>query len=255
MRLLIDGYNLLHATDLFGVGELAGTLRGSREALVGFLATRLTEKERSATVVVFDAAEAPPGLPDRIEHAGMDLRFARDYPDADTMIEALLEGVHGAKHLTVVSGDRRVQRAARASGAKWVDSEPWFTGLARRSSEAGPRPTDKPAEAIGSPDQWVEAFSDPSALAAIEKEAADAPLPRPRQAASPDAKKAKQASSAAPAKPSKKKRRRRPPMTESTEKPSKPFGAGIFDPFPPGYADDLLDSDPPAEGEADRPKR
>ena len=34
MRLLIDGYNLLHASDLFGEGESRGTLRGSRDALL-----------------------------------------------------------------------------------------------------------------------------------------------------------------------------------------------------------------------------
>ena len=81
MRLLIDGYNLLHATDLFGHGALAGTLRGSREALLDSLRTRLPEKLRRDTVIVFDAADAPPGLPARYELEGIKVWFARGYAE------------------------------------------------------------------------------------------------------------------------------------------------------------------------------
>lgn len=255
MRLLIDGYNLLHATDLFGAGELAGTLRGSREALIGFLAERLTSKERHATVIIFDAADAPPGLPDRYDYEGIDLRFARGYADADSMIEALLDGQHGAKHLTVVSGDRRVQRAARSSGAKWVDSGPWFGGLCRRSVEGSDTTASaRPIGECGSNDDWVAEFADPAALEAIEREAAAAPLPKPLPAASP-----KPASPVGkgPPTPAKKtpKRKRRPPLDDPPEKPRSAFGAGLQDPFPPGYADDLLDDSSdqtPAPRDSDR---
>ncbi|TWT99215.1 YacP-like NYN domain protein [Botrimarina colliarenosi] len=238
MRLLIDGYNLLHATDLFGAGELAGTLRGSREALIAFLADRLTPTERLATVVVFDANDAPPGLPDRFDQDGIDLRFARDYSDADAMIEAILEGFHRAKHLTVVSGDRRVQRAARSSGARWVDSDAWFAELCRRPR--GPE-TDsrKPTEPVGSSADWVAEFSDPAALAEIERQAAEAAPPKPLPARQPPSTAAAKEPDGRPK--SGKTRRRRPPLGESTDKPRGDFGAGVFDPFPPGYADDLLD--------------
>lgn len=244
MLLLIDGYNLLHVTDLLGADELAGTLRGSREALVGFLAGRLTEKERRATVIVFDAAEAPPGLPDRVDHAGIAIRFARGYPDADSMIEALLDDVHGAKQLTVVSGDRRVQRAARSSGARWADSATWFAELCRRPIETREYRAEKPASSAGTNQQWVEEFSEPSALEAIEREAAEAPLParRPAVQATPDGTTPAKPFDASKPKPAKKKRRR-PPLSESSAKADDKFGQGVFDPFPPGYADDLLGSD------------
>ena len=162
MRLLIDGYNLLHATDLFGAGDLAGTLRGSREALLGFLAARLTERERRWTVIVFDAKDAPAGLPDRYSEEGIDVRFARGFPDADAMIEEILEGATGARELTVVSGDRRVQRAARSRGAKPVDSSGWFGELCRREPDASRRVSNK--EPIGSSEEWVKAFSDPEPM-------------------------------------------------------------------------------------------
>lgn len=253
MRLLIDGYNLLHATDLFGAGELAGTLRGSREALIGFLARRLTLKERRATVVIFDAADAPPGLPDRYEYEGIDLRFAREYADADSMIEALLDRLRAAKHLTVVSGDRRVQRAARSRGAKWVDSRPWFTDLCQRATEDTEATLPvKPVGPVGSNADWIAKFADPTVLAAIEQEAAQAPLPKPPpKPCLPTPTAAEAVSPKAPKKPAKKKRR--PPLGEASDKQRGTFGAGLKDPFPPGYADDLLkETDHPADsGETD----
>ena len=240
MRLLIDGYNLLHATDLFGAGELAGTLRGSREALVMFLAQRLSAAERRATVIVFDAAEAPPGLPDRYEFDGIDLRFARGYPNADEMIEAILEPMHRVKQLTVVSGDRRVQRAARSSGAKWVDSDAWFAELCRRpASAAGEPDRPKPIGPVGTPADWIAEFSDPEALAEIERQAAAAAPPKrlpPLHVEAPP-------TPAEPAAEKAKKKRRRPPLEPSGGKPSGAFGAGIDDLFPPGYAEDVLNDE------------
>ena len=240
MRLLIDGYNLLHATDLFGAGELAGTLRGSREALVDFLVRRLDKRQRSATLIVFDAADAPAGLPDRYEQEGVRLRFARGYPDADTLIEEILEPIHGAKQLTVVSGDRRVQRAARSSGARWVDSSAWFAELCRRPALEEPESKAPPGGAVGTNADWIAAFSDAEELAQIEREAAETPPP-----VAPTTQRSAEKPPVEPdAKSKKGRKRRRPPLSDSgAKKPSGPFGAGLSDPFPPGYAEDLLPDD------------
>lgn len=240
MRLLIDGYNLLHATDLFGEGELAGTLRGSREALIEFLASRLTANERKATVIVFDAADAPPGLPDSYRIAEIGVRFARGFPDADSMIESLLERKRHGKGLTVVSGDRRVQRAARSSGATWVDSTDWFADLRARWPEAA-APEERPKSDPGAAAEWIARFSDPTELAAIEQQAAAAPPPRPLPPPPESPVASDRTLPAAKQAPPRKNKRRRPPLSEQGDKPVGRFGAGLESPFPPGYADDLLD--------------
>ncbi|MCA9642727.1 MAG: NYN domain-containing protein, partial [Myxococcales bacterium] len=99
--LLIDGYNLLHVTDLFGEGGLEGTLRRSREALLAYVAARLSARERKRTTIVFDAAGAPPGLPAEQSHEGLRVLFARGYADADAMLEALIEQARAPKSLLV----------------------------------------------------------------------------------------------------------------------------------------------------------
>ena len=166
MSLLIDGYNLLHATDLFGEGTGLGSFQRSREALVAFLAASLNESERKQTTIVFDAAEAPAGLPSCYFVEGIRVVFARDYPDADTLIEEMIEDHTAPRGLLVVSSDHRVQRAARSRGAKRVDSERWYTELwqrhiALRRDQQKSVP-EKPMGRLGSDEiaYWVKQFDD-----------------------------------------------------------------------------------------------
>jgi len=203
MPLLIDGYNLLHVTGIFGEGHDQTALARSRQALLNFLAASIAPKERAQTTIVFDAASAPPGLPRTIACHGMTVHFARGYPDADAMIEELLEQYQAPKSLLVVSSDHRVQRAARRRGAKSTDSAPWYSELlaARRASAAVDE--DLPAKSVGelSPDEiayWLDKFAEPT----LEEAA--------------------------------------PESTARRKEKSKPAN-DLENPFPPGYAEDLLD--------------
>jgi uncharacterized protein len=164
MALLIDGYNLLHVSDIFA-GEGAGTeLHRSRLALLDFLARSIDKRERNQTTIVFDAAGAPPGLPRTMTHEGMTIHFARRHSDADEMIEELLEQYAAPRELVVVSSDHRVQRAARRRGAKFSDSEQWYAEL-RAARKQRPR-NDKAREdlsdkvAADEVDYWIDEFAD-----------------------------------------------------------------------------------------------
>ncbi len=159
MRLLIDGYNLLHVTDLFGKGDKAGTLAGSREALIAFLVVHLPDKLRPVTTIVFDAAGAPPGLPDRYSRDGMQVRFARGYAEADLLLELVIEQHRAPKSLLVVSSDHRVQRAARSRGADYSDSETWFSHLRQRRTGRSDDAIDL-SGAVMSVDFWVREFEE-----------------------------------------------------------------------------------------------
>jgi predicted RNA-binding protein with PIN domain len=157
MALLIDGYNLLHAAGIFPAGG-PPTLERARLALLDFLVERLPVKEVSRTTIVFDAAQAPPGLPHEIEHRGLAVRFARRGGSADDLLEELIAAEPDPRNLTVVSSDHRVQRAARQRGARFIDSDAWkaelLTSSAAGRDAAGNRPAadfDKPAADIPNP--------------------------------------------------------------------------------------------------------
>jgi predicted RNA-binding protein with PIN domain len=112
MPVIIDGYNLLHVT---GITGRHGDLHGSREALLRFLAARIDDKQRPLTTIVFDAAEAPPGLPRTISFESMTVHFASNYEDADEQIEELIAMSNVPRSLLVVSSDHRIQRCISKS--------------------------------------------------------------------------------------------------------------------------------------------
>jgi len=125
MSLLIDGYNLLHASDVFPADGAPPTLEQSRLALLDFLVEILPPKQLARAIVVFDAVGAPKGLPREMTHRGLAVRFARRGRTADELIEELIATEPDPRNLLVVSSDHRLQRAARQRGAKFSDSEAW----------------------------------------------------------------------------------------------------------------------------------
>jgi uncharacterized protein len=208
MSLLIDGYNLLHATGITGRGVGPGGFHRSRLALLNSLAASLDPQELPHTTVVFDAQEAPWGLPRAFEHQGMAVRFAAKYESADDLIEELIRADSAPRRMIVVSSDHRIQRAARRRKAKAVDSDLWYAALiqARRerqemSSETPARPAVPLLEE--NVNYWLRQFGGESAL--MEFMAREIGTKPPAADAAP-------------------------------ENEVEPFD----NPFPPGYGEDLL---------------
>jgi hypothetical protein len=163
MTLLIDGYNLLHASGVLGRGVGPGGLERSRTALLNVLAASLPPEELKRTTVVFDAADAPRGLARTVDHHGMTVRFAPRDSDADTLIESLIATDSSPRRLTVVSSDHRLHRAAKRRKATPIDSDQWFAQLLRERRE---RQQDNPADSSkpegplspGEVDFWLQQF-------------------------------------------------------------------------------------------------
>ncbi|MGE3242087.1 MAG: NYN domain-containing protein [Pirellulales bacterium] len=198
MPLLIDGYNLLHVSGVFGRGTALTELHRSREALLAFLAASLSKADCATTTIVFDAAGAPPGLPRSYKYEGLQVEFARDPGNADELLERLIVAHDSPRKLVVVSSDHRVQRAAKRRRAKAIDSDRWWAELCDARRKRGGEVAAPPAKPTGSPstfevDYWVSQFAD----AATEDRASLKKSPLP-----PD---------------------------------------DIENPFPPGYAEDLLE--------------
>jgi predicted RNA-binding protein with PIN domain len=135
MPLLIDGYNLLHATGILGRGRGPGSLERSRAALLNVLAESLPAEELRRTAIVFDAHDPPWGLSKKLNHHGMTVYFASRHEDADSMIEDLIKKDSAPRKLVVVSSDHRLHRAAKRRRATAVDSDRWFRELMRDRRE------------------------------------------------------------------------------------------------------------------------
>jgi predicted RNA-binding protein with PIN domain len=153
MTLLIDGYNLLHASGVFPAESAMPTLENARLALLDFLAESLPAKQIERTTVAFDALSAPPGLPWEMTHRGLAVRFARRGGSADELLEELIAAEPDPRNLLVVSSDHRVQRAARQRGASFADSEHWHRQLlSDNAARSRPPQTDsKRAPSVDNP--------------------------------------------------------------------------------------------------------
>lgn len=227
MALLIDGYNLLNSVGITGRSVGVSSLQRSRLALLNFLAESLDPAEAAQTTVVFDAADAPPGLPRVAEHRGMTVRFAAQHEDADALIEELIQADSAPRRLTVVSSDHRVQRAARRRRARGVDSDVWYGQLVTRRHQRRSRrgaPT-KPQMPLSEEDveRWLEQFGGEGLWDKLSKEQLAeeaAPSGEPTSKESPGA-------------------------DTAPDKPSPEEASEIENPFPPGYAEDLLEGESP----------
>jgi uncharacterized protein len=209
MPILIDGYNLLYVTGIVGRGSGPGGLERSRLALLNFLAASVDPRELPHTTVVFDAHDAPPGLPRIVKHQGITVRFAANQETADDLIAELIRVDSAPRRLVVVSSDHAVQRAARRRKAKAVDSEVWYPELIRARQErveASAEGPARPAVPLLSEDvsYWLRQFGGESELTALLSQS---PSAKPRYSQQP-----------------------------SGESEDSPFD----NPFPPGYGEDLL---------------
>lgn len=228
MSILIDGYNLIIAVGIMGRGTGPGSLERARLALLNFLAESLEPNEIGRTTIVFDAKNAPTGLPRIVAHRGLTVRFASCYPDADSLIEELITEESAPRNLTVVSSDHRIQRAARRRRAIPIDSDIWYQGVLdhrrwRQETRKSQKVEAKPPVPLLSEDvdYWIRQFggeSDLEQFLAKELGAAERrPTPTDDPASTENTESAK---------------------TDETE-PRHPQRKS--NPFPPGYADDLLE--------------
>ncbi|MCE9545870.1 MAG: NYN domain-containing protein [Planctomycetia bacterium] len=237
--ILIDGYNLLHASGVLPPGRGPGSLERAREALLRFLAASLSDDQRSRTTIVFDAAEAPYNLPRVLDHDGMTVRFAPRDRKADDVIEDLILADSAPKRLTVVSSDHRIQRAANRRRARAVDSDVWCAELVRLRAEsteaaAGTAKPEGPYTA-GEVAKWLRVFGVTDAVGeeVVKDDALKDDAARERKKELPP-----EPEQRAPLRVAAK----REPDTSELRRPEEapPDRSGtVYNPFPPGYVEDL----------------
>jgi len=207
MAIIIDAYNLIGSAGIITSGVGPGGLERARLALLNFLAESLDAGEVAKTTVVFDAKDAPAGLPRTVNHRGLVVRFAARYPDADSLIEELIGEESAPRSLTVVSSDHRIQRAARRRKATPVDSDVWYNSLLKLRSrrktirESAAAETKPPSPLLSEDvDYWLKIFGGESLLEEVIEEESASQSPPP----------------------------------DKTEHPT-----DTYNPFPPGYGEDI----------------
>jgi predicted RNA-binding protein with PIN domain len=163
MLYLIDGYNLLYALGVLNKRMGPDGLEKARQNLLGLLHGSFGAASAHVTVV-FDAAHPPPGAPAATDYHGIQVRFAIGMAAADDLIELLIRKASAPRHLTVVSDDHRLQKAARRRRCVVLNCGDFLQELERRRQahrSAAPEPPAKPTGVSREETQhWLEEFAD-----------------------------------------------------------------------------------------------
>jgi predicted RNA-binding protein with PIN domain len=218
MPTIIDGYNLIFTCGLEGKTRTPQSLEKARARLISTVASMSSDSERSNTTIVFDAKR----LPIRESSAdstvnGIRILYAVDHDDADTLIEELIAAHSTPKKLTVVSSDHRIQTAASRRKATATDSDRWWDQLLENRHDQKAKPSHH--KTLEQNPNLASDGEKRQAIASLESFDWNSIFEQTK----------------APAVPS-------PPDASSAGKVKNENEPD--DPFPEGYADDLLDDEP-----------
>ena len=104
VRILVDGYSLLHNWPELALGQPRHSER-ARDELVHVL-TRYHDTTGTPLSVFFDGAGAPPGVPKREPDSAVEVLFSRAGQTADQMIERAAHRFNAYGETLVVTDDR-----------------------------------------------------------------------------------------------------------------------------------------------------
>ena len=161
-HLLIDGYNLIKASQLFqGRGD---TLERARSRLQQALVAYSRRADKHITLYYDGTGESPSAASASGPH--VTIEFSRYPQQADDLIAQAVEKKHGAKWLRVISSDRAVQRCAARHKIRSTCSEDFVDELTDsvQAPPATATATDRdgteadPSLDPGELDQWETLF-------------------------------------------------------------------------------------------------
>jgi predicted RNA-binding protein with PIN domain len=173
--LVIDGYNLMHASGHARERYAPGDLQRCRERFLLWVWKRVPETLRERTIIVFDAGDTDNQYTGLATFRELRLLYSPRGVEADDLIEDLVASHSAPKRLQVVSSDHRLHKASRKRKAACIDSEAFVATLARaarrqRELERQQREEAKPTADL--PDQvedWLRIFADVQPLADRER--------------------------------------------------------------------------------------
>ena len=161
-HLLIDGYNLIKASQLFqGRGD---TLERARSRLQQVLVAYSRCADKHITLYYDGTGQSPSATSASGPH--ITIEFSRYPQQADDLIAQAVAQKHGAKWLRVISSDRAVQRCAARHKIRSTCSEDFIdelTGPVQAPSAPAPEPDRDGTEADpsldpGELDHWEKLF-------------------------------------------------------------------------------------------------
>lgn len=166
IRIIIDAYNLIFQCGLQPKSlDSPLALHRTRQRLIRELSDRIEESQRREVMLVFDAKNPRGYSTPELNTNGFKVAFANEHEDADAMIIELLQKHSQPRHLTIVSGDHRIQTAATRRDATAIDADVWFDKLLLNADRPAPSiVSNKPKVTLSDAEtqKLIDEFSDVS---------------------------------------------------------------------------------------------
>jgi predicted RNA-binding protein with PIN domain len=134
MKILIDGYNLIFAWGWMPGDSSTQASSIARKRMIEKLKQFIPFSARGNFTMIFDvgaltSSQARQSLASGTDQSGFHLRFAQNYPDADSLIEEMIRRDSTPNQLVVVSTDQRLRTAAERRKAISVRSEDFLDAI------------------------------------------------------------------------------------------------------------------------------
>ena len=133
VRILIDGYSLLHAWPELAPGAPRHSAR-AREALIEIL-TGYLDATGDAVPVFFDGSGAPPGTPKAHSSRGMEVLFSSPGQTADDLIERAAHRFQDFGEVLVVTNDLAERDLVSGFGGSFSSCENFIRRLGGAQDE------------------------------------------------------------------------------------------------------------------------
>jgi len=154
-KIIIDGYNVIHADPRLQKKTTRGGLEGAREGLIARIRAYLAERDVRVTVV-FDGrgglTDAEAIIPGRLQ-----VIYSASGQTADEVIVETLHAAANPREFIVVTSDMAdIGRSVRAIGAEVMPSSAFLERIkrARPARPDTPAPSDPEVDV----DYWLEQF-------------------------------------------------------------------------------------------------
>ncbi|MBI2336610.1 MAG: NYN domain-containing protein [Deltaproteobacteria bacterium] len=125
MRWLVDGYNLLRGVSCFANLELQNPTKAKQDLLNFLEAFHRATGEK--VQVYFDRYSQTGNVPLQEEHGGISVFYSRGGYTADE--EIMLQMREQGEQALVVTSDREIQRAAKASRCSYLEAREFYEGV------------------------------------------------------------------------------------------------------------------------------
>ena len=144
MALLIDGYNLIYASEKWGDMMDKGDIERARHTMISDLSEYVGTMKRRI-IVVFDGRTGHYKGPEKMSFAygNVEILFTGREMKADEKIEETVKQAVHPGEITVVTSDRHLQRKVRALGAAVKESRDFRTEVFRRLKDLRQRSKEK----------------------------------------------------------------------------------------------------------------